>query len=153
MDVAIGRSFAEDFKALKIVECKSPEDSFAIPDFYKILGYAGNLSYLSDPFAASKDMTTAVAVTQKPVKLFKFLQGSGIEIAAAGEGIYRIKTSFPAPDIKVVESKLLDKVDYPWLANLSGDVTAEALRMLLLESEGVGVPTRSYFHALAQANP
>ncbi|MDR1541109.1 MAG: hypothetical protein LBU32_24555 [Clostridiales bacterium] len=152
-EVVIERSFAKDFKALNIIEYKSPEDSFTIPDFYKMLGYASNLSYLSDPTVTSHDMTVTIVVTQRPVKLFKFLQDSGMEVATDEEGFYRLKTIFPAPDIKVVENKLLDKDTYPWLSNLSGNVSAEVISKLMLESESIGVSTRSYFHALAQANP
>jgi DNA-directed RNA polymerase specialized sigma24 family protein len=152
-EAAIGKNFARGFKLLNIIEYKSPEDSFSVRDFYKVLGYAGTLAYLSSPLTDFSDMTITVITTKKPVELLKLLRSKGMQADEDGKGFCTLSTAYPTPAFQIIESKRLGDHENLWLKSLSKNVTSDEVRRLAEERKTLGFPVGAYFNVLLQANP
>ncbi|MDR1537987.1 MAG: hypothetical protein LBU32_08320 [Clostridiales bacterium] len=152
-NVTIGKNFARIFKRLNIIEYKSPEDSFTVEDFHKVIGYASILALASEPFTDFSETTVTAIVATKPVQLLSYFKDKGLEVTEHPNGIVTLQVSFPTPAFQIVESKALSGEENLWLKSLSKELTSDEFFKLVDESKKLGFPVRAYFNALMQANP
>jgi hypothetical protein len=122
-DLVIEKNIARIFRRINILEYKSPDDYFSIPDFYKTLSYAFLYAALNK--TAMEDMTLTILETRHPRELFKYLgKGPGGGITESAPGICQI-AGYPL-SIQVIESKKLPFEENLWLRGLTKDLNAKA---------------------------
>jgi hypothetical protein len=131
-DVNIDSDIARIFRAINIVEFKSPDDSFSVRDFYKIRAYA-NL-YLATASSDSKidatinqtDITLTIAAVRYPKGLIEHLINQlGYSISPVTDGVYYVSGDlFP---IQILELKKLSSEEYTCLKSLSGSLNFKEL--------------------------
>jgi hypothetical protein len=110
-DLIIEKNIAQIFRRVNILEYKSPDDYFSVPDFHKALSYTFLYAALNK--TTEDDMTLSIIETRHPRELFKYLEkrrpGSITETAP---GIYQI-AGYPL-SIQVIEGKRLFFEENRW---------------------------------------
>jgi hypothetical protein len=148
----IEKNIARIFKRVNILEYKSPDDYFAVEDFYKVLSYGYLYAALNK--TRVQDMTLTVIETRHSRNLFKYLkEEENREVSETSPGIYRI-TGYTL-EIQVIESKKLPLEENLWLKGLAKDLNAVVAGTILRESwkRGKGAELGAYIYALIQGNP
>jgi hypothetical protein len=150
-DLVIEKNIARIFRGTNLLEYKSPDDYFAVHDFYTVLSYA--FLYAALNRTSIDDLTLSIIESRHPGKLFSHIKGAGHgAIAETAPGIYRI-TGYPL-EIQVIESKKLSAEENLWLKGLTKDLNAKAAGSILRKSrkKGMGAEFEAYLYALINAN-
>ncbi|MDR1046791.1 MAG: hypothetical protein LBL64_03380 [Treponema sp.] len=117
-EIRIEKNIARIFKAVNIVEFKSPEDYFSVYDFYKVLSYAYLYAVLNR--VVIQELTITVIESRYPRDLFKYIQEEEQgTVKENSPGIYQI--SGYNMSIQVIESKKLSPGENLWLRGLNKD--------------------------------
>jgi hypothetical protein len=151
--VVIEKNIGQIFRRVNIVEYKSPDDSLAVEDFYKVCGYAYVYRAL-DGEAEITDMSLSFVVEAYPRKLTAHLRdmlGYGVE--EKNPGIHEI--SGGVMPMQIIESKRLPEDENLWLRSMTSGLSFEELHTVLRrknEAAAVVGEMGAYLHALLEAN-
>ncbi|MDR2745844.1 MAG: hypothetical protein LBB77_00230 [Treponema sp.] len=146
---AIGRLF----KAVNIVEYKSPEDSFTVKDFYKVYAYGALYAAINGEVDLS-DLTLTFVVSRHPRELLKyFREVRGYEIEPGGSGISQVKGDYLP--MQIIECPKLTEENSLLLKGLRKNLKREEAASILEEGKKRGKETSldAYFDAIFHANP
>jgi hypothetical protein len=149
--VIIEKNIARIFKAVNIVEYKSPGDYLSVRDFYKVYAYA--CLYISQEQIAVTDVTLTFVSERYPREVIKHLKKiCGCTVDEQQNGIYYVKGSMLP--IQIIETKKLAEAENLWLRCLSDSLNARSLMTVLKESEArkKTAKVRAYTHTLLRAN-
>ena len=131
-DVNITNKIGRIFKKYNIMEYKSPDDSLNIDTLYKVQAYAA--LYKSDGNTVDEkkadDITVSIVRERKPIKLFKTLEETGINIKMPYEGIYYIKSGVWFTTQVIVTGELPD-TEHAWIKSLSYKIEFADLKKLI----------------------
>jgi hypothetical protein len=150
-DVVIEKNIGALFRAVNIVEYKSPSDHLSVWDFYKVYAYA-NL-YISQEQIAATDVTLTFVSERYPREVIKHLKKTyGYTVDEQQNGIYYVSGSMLP--IQIIETKKLSEAENLWLRCLSDSLDARSLMTVLQESEArkKTAKVRAYTHTLLRAN-
>ncbi|WP_411680035.1 DUF4351 domain-containing protein [Clostridium thailandense] len=92
-DEKIDNEIGKLFRNYNIIEYKSPEDSFNIDDYYKVLAYAYLYKSLREDYKVIEidEMTISIFGSKKPIKLLKYLEKiEKLNITKESAGVYYI---------------------------------------------------------------
>ncbi|MDR3147518.1 MAG: hypothetical protein LBU00_03965 [Treponema sp.] len=125
-NVVIDNPLGAIFRAVNIVEYKSPRDSLSVVDYHKVEAYGRLYSVLHK--VDITDMTLSFVVEAYPRKLVKYLREvSGYEVEEVVPGIHRVKGG-GFGGMQIVETKMLREEDGGlWLRDLRGGLKVEEL--------------------------
>jgi hypothetical protein len=151
VDAVIDRNIAAIFRAVNILEYKSPGDYVSVADFYKVYGYA--CLYAALEGTPITGLTLTFVGSRHPGKLFAHLREErrcGIE--ERSPGIYSV-TGDILP-VQVIDSRKLPEEENLWMRNLGGSVDTAALGRIAVEigRRGKAARTGAYLDAIARAN-
>jgi hypothetical protein len=152
-EVVIEKNIAHIFKTHNLCEYKSPEDTLSVYDFYKVMGYAYNLS---DPKrkAPITSLTITLVASKYPRELIKCLKEvHKYRIEESASGIYQVIGEIIP--IQIIVSPQLIDTDNIWIKGLTRGLNQQSRGIILKEalSKGDGPLTRAYLYAVLQANP
>jgi hypothetical protein len=150
-DLVIEKNIARIFKAVNILEYKSPEDYFSVYVFYKVLSYAYLYAALNK--TDTRDMTVSIIETRHPRDLFTYFgKEKNCAVTETSPGVY-VVSGYPV-DMQVIESKKLPLEENLWLKGLSKDLNAEVADTILEESRKREREAElgAYIYALLRAN-
>lgn len=120
------------FRKYNILEYKSPDDSFGIDDWHKVVTYAGLFKAYGETENAItvEDVTITVIRESKPEKLFRHLEEQGCHMRKAFDGIYYVEGHMYYA-AQIIVARELDRETYVWLRALSGKMEEKDMRELL----------------------
>jgi len=114
--LAIAKNIARIFRAINLVEYKSPDDYLSVKDFFKAIAYA-NLYAATSPDADLSDLTITFVGNRKPRSLIKYLSTErGYVVEETSPGIHFIAGAYIP--IQIIESKKLPESENLWLNSL-----------------------------------
>ncbi|GHU16718.1 hypothetical protein FACS1894163_06580 [Spirochaetia bacterium] len=151
-DAAIGKNFAQIFRAENILEYKSPDDYLSVKDFYKVYSYAC-LYAANTPNVAISDITLTFVETRYPKELIKHLREvRHYTITEPWPGIHRVSGDFLP--IQILESKRLSESDNIWLKGLNPGLDIKSTSIILEKSgqKEKDAPIRAYLDVFLRAN-
>jgi hypothetical protein len=141
------------FRAVNIIEYKSPGDYLSIGDYHKAGAYVRLYSVLNK--REMREMTLSFVVERYPRKVMNYVKGRyGYEVEEGWPGIYHVKGGEEG-GIQVVETKKLREEDGGiWLRDLRGGLKGEELRGIIERGRGMGegAPMAAYIAMILQAN-
>lgn len=112
-DEEIDNEIGKFFRSYNIIEYKSPDDSFNIDDYYKVLAYAYLYKSLreDDKLIEIDEMTISIFGSKKPKKLLKYLEEvEKLNITMESEGIYYIYgLTIPIQIINLSELQIVEE--------------------------------------------
>ncbi|GHU02798.1 hypothetical protein FACS1894147_05510 [Spirochaetia bacterium] len=153
-DVVIEKNIAAIFRAVNIVEYKSPGDYVSVDDFYKVYGYA--CLYASLNKAAITDLTLTFVESRYPRELLAHLRDvRGYEVAENQPGIYTVIGPAVRGDIlpvQVIDSRKLSAEENIWLKDLSNKLDVPEIRRIAEAIQRQGKAARAYLDAIFRAN-
>ena len=136
-DEVINKNIGKIFRGHNIIEYKSPNDSFCIDDFYKVISYAG--LYKSDvknvDTIKATDITLSFVSRHYPRKMMKHLEIiQNMKVLKYTDGIYYLLYGmFP---MQVIVTSELSKENNFWLKNLTNNLyKREEAEEIFLEYE------------------
>jgi hypothetical protein len=151
-DVVIDNPIGAIFKAVNIVEYKSPGDYLSTGDYHKVGAYARLYSVLNG--VETTDMTVTFVGEAYPRKLVKYLEEKyGYEVKEVKAGIHYVEGDIFG--VQIIESKRLKEEDGGvWLKNLRGGLNGEGLWAIIEKSRGMpkGSPLSAYMYMVFGAN-
>jgi hypothetical protein len=128
--VVIDKNIARVFKAVNILEYKSPEDYVSVRDFFKALGYAALYAAFNDHDL--REITVTIVEARHPRALFKYIrEDERCAVEEEAVGIYRIRGYWLT--IQVIESKKLSAEENLWLKGLDRGLKVETAGSILEE--------------------
>jgi hypothetical protein len=127
-EVKIENAIGKIFRAINIIEYKSPTDYVSIDDYYKVSAYAYLLKADADTEdgISIEDLTISLVSSKVPKLVFEHLQHiKGYELAKQRDGIYYLNKEKEIP----VQFIALDELssDHKWLAALTNRITEEKI--------------------------
>jgi hypothetical protein len=138
-----------------VVEYKSPDDSFGLKDFHKVLAYANLLDMEED--VSWEDITITIIRTGEAQSLFTYLRkkpGCVIEKQEDAQGnhvgVYRI-SGYADIAVQVIQSEKLPEQDALFLKHLRANLNLRTLLSVLKKSDEHG-SLEAYFQVLLKAN-
>ena len=151
-DSIITKNIGKIFRAVNIVEYKSPEDSFTISDFHKCMAYAD--LYMSFNNKQIHDVTLTITITKHPRKVVSYLRTAyKYDVESTSPGLYAV-LGHPFP-IQIIETNMLPYNENIWLTGLSPNIDPVNLKMILDERNKIKDKIRisTLFNVIAKANP
>ena len=149
VELGIGRIF----RGCNVVEYKSEDDSLSVGDFYKVMAYA----QLHSTFEGADigDMTVTFAVTMRPAKLLRHLEGcEWARLREAGLGITHIEGGFFP--VQILELPKLAEDENLFIKALRRGNSPQTMREIWEKMQGgqeEGLDMRNiYLNRLIQAN-
>jgi hypothetical protein len=139
------------FRAVNIVEYKSPGDYLSVRDYYKVYAYA--CLYISQEQIAATDVTLTFVSERHPREVIKHLKKTyGYTVDEQQNGIYYVRGSILP--IQIIETMKLSEEENLWLRCLSDSLDARSIRTVLEESAArqKTAKVRAYLHVLLKAN-
>jgi hypothetical protein len=115
------------------VEFKSPDDNFAVKDFYKTLAYC--YLYASMNNVPITDLSLTIVETRHPDKVLDHIKTVyEWAVSEVASGIYTIAAPGIIFPIQFIESKQLSAEENLWLTSLRRGLKAPGVNKLLQES-------------------
>jgi hypothetical protein len=150
-DVAIDKNIATMFRAVNVVEYKSPEDYISVNDFYKVYGYACLYANLNG--VPITEITISFVENHYPRDLMAHLKKvRGYHVERKAPGIYTIIDDIIP--IQIIDSRKLSAGENLWLKDLSNTLDLPEIQRLIDESQqrrqDALVPV--YLNAIYKAN-
>jgi hypothetical protein len=149
----INKNFAKNFRGHNIFEYKSPEDSLAVSDYIKVIGYA--CLYQSIESIDYTDITITLVCTMKPEAVLGHLQHDPegrYDVVVRQPGIYEISgEKFP---VQIIESKLLSPEENAWLSSLEKNAERVALEQAVQQNSTIKekINLSAFWYVVANAN-
>jgi hypothetical protein len=150
-DVVIDKSIASIFRSRNILEYKSPTDSLAVADFYKVYAYA--CLYICLEKIDITDLSLTFVSTKHPAAVLKYLSDvRKYRIEEKFSGIY-VVTGDIIP-IQLIDSKELSEEDNTFIAGLGNNLDEAHLTKIFKKSTQYVKETdlSAFMYALYQAN-
>jgi hypothetical protein len=127
-DVKIDNAIGKIFRAINIMEYKSPTDYISVDNFYKVCAYAYLLKSDTDTDdgIAFEDITISMVSSKPPKLVFKHLkQRRGYTLTKQQEGIYYLNKEMEIP----IQFIALDELssEHIWLVALTNHITEEKI--------------------------
>jgi hypothetical protein len=134
--VSIKHDIAAFFKTWNILEYKSPEDTFSVAGFHKVIGYAHILA--TEPDTAWEEGTVTIIRTGESRSVLKYLKEQGCLIEQrrneAGE-VWAYEVEGYGIPIRIIQSEHLSESGNLLLRHLRKDLDASTLKKVLKEGE------------------
>jgi hypothetical protein len=155
-DAPLKHDIAAFFKTWNVLEYKSPEDTFSVVDFHKVLGYA-HIYMATEPGTVWEEGTVTIIRTGESRSVLKHLKDHGCLIEQrrndAGEvWAYEVK-GYGIP-IQIIQSEHLSESGNLLLRHLRRNIDTGTLKKVLEESEvyrRIGF-LEAYLQVLLEAN-
>jgi hypothetical protein len=150
-DVVIDKNIASIFRSRNILEYKSPTDSLAVADFYKVYAYACLYIYLEKMDITNVSIT--LVSTKHPVAVLQHLtKERQYRIEEKFKGIY-VVTGDIIP-IQLIVSKELSEEDNTFIAGLGNKLDVAQFIRIIKKSTQYKEETNldAFMFALYQAN-
>jgi len=149
----IDKNIAEIFRAVNLVEYKSPGDYVSVDDFLKVHGYAYLYASMEKGVDIT-DMTLTFVESRKPRNLLKYLREKrGFAVEKKRPGFYSVDGDFLP--IQIIDSRELSADENLWLKGLSDTLgPGDWLKMLAgaARFDGKHGPLAAYLDVLMRAN-
>jgi hypothetical protein len=157
-DAPIQHDIAGFFKTWNIIEYKSPDDTFAIPDFHKVRTYAhGYMAKEHSNGAVWSEGTITVIRTGEPQSVLTYIAKRGLKVTqrrnADGEVWAYELVDYEIP-FRIIQSEHLAASDHLLLRYLRKDLDTTTLRKVLEEGDARWKLSKrkAYLQVLLEAN-
>jgi len=149
-DVKIDKNIARIFQHDNILEYKSPDDSLAVGDYFKVFAYAYLYAYLQK--IDIRDLTITFVSTMHPDSLISYLnQRAEISVEKVSNGLYYIHNE--AMPVQILATKYLSKKENMWLTSLTDEISEKQFEKVIRERLNLTVNINTLLYALVLANP
>jgi len=152
-ELVINKNIARIFRAVNLLEYKSPEDYLSVNDYFKVYAYA-HLYAAITPDVDLSDITLTFIESRHPRKLLQYLTDiRGYRAEETSPGIYQITGDYIP--IQIIESKKLSESENLWIKSLTNDLKVESAGSILEErrKRGYESPLDAYLDVILRANP
>jgi hypothetical protein len=148
-DTQIDKSIGRIFKAVNVIEYKSPTDYMAIEDYYKVCAYANLYAALNE--IGINKMSVTLVGSKYPRKLISHLRNElGYTITQSAQGIYYIEGGTLAAQI--INRVQIDEEEAFWLKSLGNDLSAQGFVSVWERSETENTQAKAYMNVIMTAN-
>ncbi|MCL2380065.1 MAG: hypothetical protein FWC64_00560 [Treponema sp.] len=150
-DVEIKKNIASIFRAVNILEYKSPGDYVSVQEFYKTYAYA--CLYVSSRKANVSGLSLTFVGSHKPRKLIDHLTGDRkFTVEEKWPGIYIV--SGDVLPIQIIDSGKISEEENVWLKGLDDQLDARRVRLIADKIAALGKDAQiwAYLDAVARAN-
>ena len=149
-DVKIEKNIARIFQRDNILEYKSPDDSLAVGDYFKVFAYAYIYAYLQK--IDIRDLTITLVSTMHPDSLISYLnQRAEITVEKVSNGLYYIHNE--VMPVQILATKYLSEEENMWLTSLTDEISEKQFEKVILERLNLSININTLLHALVLANP
>jgi hypothetical protein len=156
LDKVIDHAIAGFFKTWNIIEYKSPEDTFSVSDFHKVLAYA-HMYIVTQPDAVWEEGTITIIRTGESRSVLNYLEAQGYKIAKrlneAGEA-WAYEGEYAGIAFRLIQSERLPDSGNVLLRHLRKGLDTPTLKKVLEDDElyhKVGM-LEAYLQVLFEAN-
>ena len=134
-DKAVGNEIGKLFQKYNILEYKNPNDILDIDVFMKAQGYACLFKAYGEKSDCRKieSITVSLIREARPDKLFRYFKEHNVSVEVPYQGIYYVTGNIVPFRTQIVVTKELDWEKHRWLCSLSGKLTEQDLRELLIK--------------------
>ena len=131
----VGNEIGKLFRRYNILEYKSPKDALDIDVFMKAQGYACLFKAYGETSDSRKmeSITVSLIREARPEKLFRYFKEHNVSVSVPYHGIYYVTGNIVPFKTQIVVTRELDWEKHRWLCSLSGKLTKQGLRDLLIK--------------------
>ena len=131
----VGNEIGKLFRRYNILEYKSPKDTLDIDVFMKAQGYACLFKAYGEKSDSRKieSITVSLIREARPEKLFRYFKEHKVSVEVPYKGIYYVTGNIVPFRTQIVVTRELDWEKHRWLCSLSGKLTKQGLRDLLIK--------------------
>jgi hypothetical protein len=150
-NITIKKNIASIFRAVNIIEYKSPDDYTAVEDFYKVYAYA--CLYIAQKKTPVTDLTITFVGSRQPRELIRhFEEVRGYKLEKRAAGVYTV-VGDKIP-IQVIDSRELSGDEDLWLKSLDNALSvAEARRIITeIDQRNKAVEAKAYVGVVYNVN-
>jgi len=149
-DVKIEKNIARIFQRDNILEYKSPDDSLAVGDYFKVFAYAYIYAYLQK--IDIRDLTITLVSTMHPDSLISYLnQRAEISVEKVSNGLYYIHNE--VMPVQILATKYLSEEENMWLTSLTDEISEKQFEKVIRARLKLKTNINTLLYALVLANP
>jgi len=132
---AVGNEIGKLFQKYNILEYKNPNDALDIDVFMKAQGYACLFKAYGEKSDCRKieSITVSLIREARPDKLFRYFKEHNVSVEVPYKGIYYVTGNIVPFRTQIVVTRELDWEKHRWLCSLSGKLTKQGLKDLLIK--------------------